>query len=94
MRPGQVGLPLPGGLPLHECGVGTVARKSLPLDKDRALADAVEIWEPDIGPLGDGSHIDQDRSRIRLEPCPGILNRDAFDVDIFHAATLNAASLP
>src|SRR5262249_3543003 len=75
----------------HECGIRTVAGKALPFDKDRPLTDAVEIWEPNVGPLSGRSHIDQAGGLTRLALRPRILHRHAIDVDVVHAVTLNAA---
>ena len=62
------------------CGnIGSLVRKSLPLDEDSSFADGSEIRNAHIGPFRARAHVDQLRARTRGKTLPSRLNVDVVD---------------
>src|SRR5262245_18469000 len=53
--------------PLRKARIYLAVRRGLPLHRQDALADLLEVGKPDEGPLGTRAHVDQNRAGILLK---------------------------
>src|SRR5262249_5126141 len=80
------------GETFHEAWIDGLIGEGLPFDEHRPLADRAEVGEPDVGPFGARTNVDQLSGRLRGERLPGCLDINIVDSLIAVLLAQNDAS--